>query len=861
MKTRLLAALTALVLAVLGAVLINGYVQGADARALAGIRTTSVLVVRRARAGRHPGRQARAQREAEGRSVRRAGHRRADRPREDEGQGHLGRPRARRAAAEQPARRALRGAEDRRARRAGRHAGGHRAARPRPHRRRQDPAGREGRRLLLLPGRQPGREAVTKLVFQEVLVTDVQGAPAPAADRHTGGQAAPTGTELVTLAGPPPTCSASSSPPRTARSGSPASRPVPSSTPFPRSPDRMCSSEPLRPRHRRHGVRAPGHPRRHRRPHRPPARRPHLVGARRSRRPADAGLGADGARAPRPGHPRGGSPAARRGLRRAAPRDRGRARRRGGPRARPRRHACRRARPARPRRRPRLHPRAARAGAGRRRRAPEGPVGRREDGGGPDHRRGLAEGRRRQDDASRRTSPSRLGRVAPSPPCWSTSTCSSATSRARCASSPSTRCPTPSAAPASQDSMVLKTFLTEHPSGLYAVCAPTIPAEADRISGEDVGRLLQQLAREFRYVVVDTAPGLGEQTLAALERATEIVMLTQHGRPGRPRAAQGARRHRRELGLVPAGRHIAMNFADRGAGLSIRDIEATIERPVSTWSSRAPATSPTAPTAACRCCRSGAATAMAKELRALVGRFAARPRSMTAGRYRAQAPGGGAVKLAELARPRSRHPRCPRRTPVAVPVPSLKPVVTPRPEPVQDALAHAEGPGRQGAVRAHGQPDERPEPHRDDLLHLRAREALDEVVEEENVPLSNEERHRLVRGDQPTTCSATGRCSALLDDPTVTEIMVNGPDMIYVERARQADAAPALALHLRGAPAPGHRADRLPGRPPHRRVLAAGRRAPRRRLARQRDHPAARRQRLHAHHPQVLRRTRSRSTT
>jgi pilus assembly protein CpaB len=45
MKTRLIAALTALVLAVLGAVLINGYVQSADARALAGVRTEPVLVV------------------------------------------------------------------------------------------------------------------------------------------------------------------------------------------------------------------------------------------------------------------------------------------------------------------------------------------------------------------------------------------------------------------------------------------------------------------------------------------------------------------------------------------------------------------------------------------------------------------------------------------------------------------------------------------------------------------------------------------------------------------------------------------------------------------------------------------------
>jgi pilus assembly protein CpaB len=54
MKTRLLAALTALVLAVLGAVLINGYVQGADARALAGVHTESVLVVTKAVAAGTP---------------------------------------------------------------------------------------------------------------------------------------------------------------------------------------------------------------------------------------------------------------------------------------------------------------------------------------------------------------------------------------------------------------------------------------------------------------------------------------------------------------------------------------------------------------------------------------------------------------------------------------------------------------------------------------------------------------------------------------------------------------------------------------------------------------------------------------
>ena len=129
------------------------------------------------------------------------------------------------------------------------------------------------------------------------------------------------------------------------------------------------------------------------------------------------------------------------------------------------------------------------------------------------------------------------------------------------------------------DSMVLKTFLSVHHTSIYALCAPTDPAEADRISGEDVGRVLQQLAREFQYVVVDTAPGLGEHALAALEHATEMVLICTMDVP----SVRGLREEIDvidRLGLGTGRRSIAVNLADRGTGLSIRDIEATIKRPV-----------------------------------------------------------------------------------------------------------------------------------------------------------------------------------------------------------------------------------------------------------------------------------------
>jgi len=58
---------------------------------------------------------------------------------------------------------------------------------------------------------------------------------------------------------------------------------------------------------------------------------------------------------------------------------------------------------------------------------------------------------------------------------------------------------------------------------------------------------------------------------------------------------------------------------------------------------------------------------------------------------------------------------------------------------------------------------------------------LDEVVDEENVPLSTEERARLT-AELADDVLGYGPLQRLLDDDAVTEIMVNGPDHIYVER-------------------------------------------------------------------------------
>jgi pilus assembly protein CpaE len=132
---------------------------------------------------------------------------------------------------------------------------------------------------------------------------------------------------------------------------------------------------------------------------------------------------------------------------------------------------------------------------------------------------------------------------------------------------------------ASQDTLVLKAFLTVHPASIYALCAPASPVEADYITPEQITRLLEQLAEEFQYVVVDTAPGLPEIGLAAIEACTDIVWVSAMDIPS-VRGLRSGMDILRQLEILPERRHVVLNMADSKCGLTVQDIESTIGAPV-----------------------------------------------------------------------------------------------------------------------------------------------------------------------------------------------------------------------------------------------------------------------------------------
>lgn len=172
---------------------------------------------------------------------------------------------------------------------------------------------------------------------------------------------------------------------------------------------------------------------------------------------------------------------------------------------------------------------------------------------------------------------------------------------------------------ASQDSMVLKTYLTVHPAGIYALCAPRTPVEMDQITAANVSHLLDQLRQEFRYVVVDTAPGLGEHVLATLEQATDAVWICGMDVPS-IRGLRTGFQILEELNLIPEQRHIVLNMADRRAGLSLKDVEATIGAPVDVVLPRSK-TLPFSTNKGVPVLQEGNRDAVSKGLRKLVDRF------------------------------------------------------------------------------------------------------------------------------------------------------------------------------------------------------------------------------------------------
>jgi pilus assembly protein CpaE len=125
------------------------------------------------------------------------------------------------------------------------------------------------------------------------------------------------------------------------------------------------------------------------------------------------------------------------------------------------------------------------------------------------------------------------------------------------------------------DTTMLKVFLSGHRSGLYVLCAPDQPGEADDIPIRATTDALRLLADEMPFVVVDTAAGLDETALGAIELSTDLLLVCTLD-------VVSVRSLRKEidaldaLGMTSQRRHLVVNRADNRVGLTVHDVQEVV---------------------------------------------------------------------------------------------------------------------------------------------------------------------------------------------------------------------------------------------------------------------------------------------
>ncbi len=350
---------------------------------------------------------------------------------------------------------------------------------------------------------------------------------------------------------------------------------------------------------------------------------------------------------------------------------------------------------------------------------------------------------------------------------------------------------------------LLKGYLGPHPSGLTLLGAYHSLEEAAALTPEVIGRLLDILAQAYDLLVVDLGTGFNLETLACLERASGIFMLftpdllsinqTQRGLEilqrmafprqmihlvlNRQQAKSGMseevveRKLQRELfGVVPEDQAYFQAALNEGQPAILRDPRHPVSRALDDMAARIWALDLTRPEL---------------KLKPVAGalRAAAPPGVMAAA-----APASGIAAAPEAAAgqppPQGQAPRQEQD-----PVDRIKLRIHERLLEEMDLKQVAELDG------AH-------DPEKLKKLRADTKKLVDRLVDEEAEEIADRARRGRLSTEVLNEALGLGPLEDLLADETVTEIMVNGPAHIFVERKGKITESGLRFLtekHLRGA--------------------------------------------------------------
>ncbi len=125
------------------------------------------------------------------------------------------------------------------------------------------------------------------------------------------------------------------------------------------------------------------------------------------------------------------------------------------------------------------------------------------------------------------------------------------------------------------ESSLIKVFLHNHDSGVFVLCAPEDPAQADDISYDASVAITRQLSSAFPYVILDTAAGLDPHTLSVSEVATDLLFVCSVD-VSSVRSLRKTLDAYDKLGMRAQRRHLVINRADTQGGARVEDVETAL---------------------------------------------------------------------------------------------------------------------------------------------------------------------------------------------------------------------------------------------------------------------------------------------
>ena len=122
---------------------------------------------------------------------------------------------------------------------------------------------------------------------------------------------------------------------------------------------------------------------------------------------------------------------------------------------------------------------------------------------------------------------------------------------------------------------LLRSYATEHPSGLHVLAAPSTPDVAELVTPIHVEQLLNIALEAYEMVVVDAGSHLDELVMAAVERADSVV-LTVCPEISALKAMHALLDYLTEAGSVGAKSTFVLNNVFAREILKLRDIESAL---------------------------------------------------------------------------------------------------------------------------------------------------------------------------------------------------------------------------------------------------------------------------------------------